>query len=361
MGDLPYAPIVPNGIGGNHGTKAVPAYVMAEAETAPLPKITVDDPPPPPPAGRRSLPSRLGDLPMRVIYRIVAGVVAVLAVATASVVVFLTGRHTPATGGPSGAESLATLPGATSGPLSPGPSQDAPQASAAPSDSVAAAPSAPSASSEPVPSSSPSSGSATPSGAPTVTATPTPSGALLLAQADPRVHGLPADRKLADFPGKGGPTKGKVKDERSGVTFARFVKGWKLVKSSPFATRLALPGGKGAVTRGLLASCPVPITVQDNLKDTAFLAARWSLKYHPAGATIAWTASQSIKVGKRDGWLLGYRVAYKVHGKRHTSTAAVALVDVLTAKPALVLITVPDTQKKHRSDINSLVSSLHAL
>ncbi|WP_214412410.1 hypothetical protein [Sphaerisporangium fuscum] len=152
-----------------------------------------------------------------------------------------------------------------------------------------------------------------------------------------------------------------MKDRRSGISFARFVKAWKLVGSSPFATRRALPAPKGVKYRGMLASCPVPIAVQDDLKDTAFLAARWTLNYHPAGSRITWTASQPIKAGKSKGWLLGYRVHYKAGGKKRFSLAAVALVQVHKEKPALVFVTIPDTQKKRWADINTVMSSLRAL
>ncbi|MEU8270231.1 hypothetical protein AB0B89_24130 [Sphaerisporangium sp. NPDC049002] len=349
--------------------------MTADAETAPLPKITAEEPPPlpTPPPVKRSLISRLGDLPMRVIYRGVASALAVLAVVTAGVVFFATGSHkgTPSAAGPTGGEPLATLPAPSSGaseapPVSAEPSAlSASGASSMPSLSASGASSVPSVSgsaavvpSVPASASGPSEVSAQGSASPV----PTPgSSALATAQADPRVPPLPADRKLADFRGRAAPAKGRVKDRRSGVTFTRFTKAWKLTKSSPFSTRRTLPAVKGAGHRALLASCPVPIAVQEDLKDTAFLAARWTLNYHPVGSKITWTASQPIKAGKQKGWLLGYRVSYKAGGKKHVSTAAVALVEVSSSKPALVFITIPDAQKKRWADINTVMSSVRAL
>jgi hypothetical protein len=350
-------------VGGNYGTKAVPTYVMAEAETAPLPKITIEEPPPPPPPPpRRSLAARLGDLPMRIIYRVVIATVATLAVATAAVVFLVTGDHkgTPTAAAPGGTAPRASQPAA-------GQASSAPPAS-----SGVAVPSASDrASASPSPGSPASAGpSQTAAGQSEVLAqgtaspvpTPTPgSSALLAAQADPRVPPLPGDRKLTDYRGHGAATKGRVKDKRSGIGFARFTKSWKLVRSSPFATRRTLPAAKGGKQRGLLATCPVPIVVQDDIKDTALLAARWTLNYHPEGATISWTASQPLKAGKRKGWVLGYRVQYKVGGKKHVSTAAVALLDVPRAKPALLFVTIPDGQKKRWADINTVISSLRPL
>ncbi|MEU9884658.1 hypothetical protein [Sphaerisporangium sp. NPDC051011] len=394
---------MPNGLGGSYG-KAVPTYVTADAETAPIPKITIEDSPAPaaskaPPA-KRSVLSRLGDLPMRVIYRTIAAGVAAIVVAVAAVVLFVTGtfgKGTPTAAAPA---DPGTATGASSVPSVLSSSPGTPIPSAAPSlsasagvtgavapaqpsvsTSVSASVSAPvpvsasasvsassSAGPSPAPSVSPSV-SASASGAASVTgdgATPVPTATpgmspLAAAKADPRLPALPSNRKLANFPGRGAPVKGRVKDKRSGITFARFTKGWKLAKSAPFATRRTLAHVKGAGHRALLASCPVPIAVQDTLKDTAFLAARWTLNYHPAGSTVSWTASQPIKAGKRDGWLLGYRVEYKVGGKKHVSTAAVALVDVPGSKPALVFVSIPDAQKKRWADINTVVSSLRIL
>lgn len=377
-GDMPYAPNVSNGVGGKYGTKAVPTYVLADAETAPLPRITIEEPPPAqePPATRSFgfRPSRLGDVPMRVIYRTVAGVGAAVAV-TAAVAAFMVSRpDAPPTAAPAPA-------GPSLGPLVAVPSVYASGASPSAQASSAASPEAglpvtsasPQVSLSPLPSAVATStpggldgpvvatGQASPAATvPSPVATPGRT-ALELAAADPRVPAMPDDRRLANFPGKGGATKGVIKDKRSGVSFARFAKQWKLTKSSPFSTRRVLPAVKGAGQRGLLATCPVPILVQKELKDTAYLAARWTLNHHPDGSTITWTASQPFKAGKRDGWLLGYRVTYEVKGHTRHSTAAVALVDVPEGKPALVFITIPEAQKKRYADINTLVSSIRAL
>ncbi|MFC4531957.1 hypothetical protein [Sphaerisporangium dianthi] len=353
---------------------------MADAETAPLPKITIEEPPPPPsPARSRSPISRLGDLPMRVIYRLVVGVTAAAIVAAVAAFFYV---NDSGKGGQTAAGPVATRPLPTPAARSTAPETATASPSGVPATSAPADPAGSAAANPAVPGPSAAPGSSATAGAPSAPgssaasgvsattaqagATPVPTplpgkSALAAAEADPRVPAPPADRKLANFPGHGTPTKGRVKDKRSGISFTRFVKAWKLTRSSPFATRRVLPAAKGAGHRGLLATCPVPIAVQDDLKDTAYLAARWSLNHHPAGSTITWTASQGFKAGKREGWLLGYRVNYKAGGKKHVATAAVALIDVPDGKPAMVLITVPDVQKKRWADINTLVRSIRPL
>ncbi len=198
-----------------------------------------------------------------------------------------------------------------------------------------------------------------PSPSPSVSAVST---AMTDALDDPRIPELPdGQEKLRKFAGKSAKTRGSVKDERSGVSFPRFAGDWDLASASPFASRQELPKVKGSAYRGMLVSCPVPIEVQEDLKDTAFLAARWTLNHHPAGATIKWTSADYTTIDDRPAWVLGYEVNYTIKGDKRKSTAAMALVDVPDSKPALVLITVPDTQKKSYRDINTVMGEIKVL
>jgi hypothetical protein len=298
--------------------------MAAEAETSELPKIVAETPPvrPAPPVKR----SRIGDLPMRVIYRVLAGVTAVVVAAITALVGFMS-------------SDSADRPG-----------EEASGRVAAPS---AAAPS-PGLGSPP-----PSPPAATPSPlAATSSPSPTPDGsAVAAALADPRVPESPRDRRLARFPGKALPSKRRIEDDRSGVSLVRLGKPWKTYGASPFSTKQVLPPVKGAGHRAMLVSCPVPIEVQASMKDTAILAARWTLNHHPEGSRIRWSASQPLK----DGWLLAYRVTYKVKGKSRSSMAAVVLTESDRAKPAMVFVTIPDAQRKRWRDINTAASSVKRL
>lgn len=302
--------------------------MTAEAATSELPQVFGEDPPKSSPVKR----SRIGDLPMRVIYRILAAVIVVVLAVVAAVVGFVmsgsSGQPDEGPPGPVAAPSAATP---SSGVSSPPPSASA-SSSASPSTSSSASPSQTA-----------------------VLATPAPDrSAVVAALADPRVPDLPRDKRLALLPGK--PYKGKtrLRDNKAGVSLARFGKPWKLYGASPFSTKQVLPAAKGAAHRAMIVSCPVPIQVQQDPKDTALLAARWTLNHHPKGSKIAWTASQPIK----GGWLLAYRVKYEVKGKPHFSQAAVTVTEVPDAKPAMLFVTIPDVQRSHWRDINTAVSSL---
>ncbi|WP_189245599.1 hypothetical protein [Streptosporangium pseudovulgare] len=313
----------------------MPTYVVAEAETSELPKIVAEPGPKHPPVSPVKR-SRIGDLPMRVIYRFLAATVAVVVAAVAAVIGFTSSGSSDRPGGEA------------SGPI------------AAPS--AATPPPGPSSSPEPLPASASSSASASasasPSAAPTASAapaTPPRSAAVLAALADPRVPELPGDKRLGRLPGKPHATKRRIRDTRSGVSLVRFGKPWKGYGTAPFATKQVLPKVRGAATRAMLVSCPVPINVQETVKDTALLAARWTLNHHPRGGKITWTASQPIK----DGWVLAYQVGYKVKGKSRRSMAAVAVKEIPgAAKPALVFVTIPDAQRSRWRDINTAISSI---
>lgn len=325
---------------GDYGTKAVPSYIAAEAETTPLPKITVPEPAAPPATSKG-----FGDLPMRVVYRAIAAAAGVAVLGGGAAFVLL-GRDAPA---PAAAPRPPLVSAAVTAAASPAASPGA----VAPATGAVATPGL-----SPV-SSAPADASASPG----ASASPAPADpAMAAALSDPRVPALPdGDRKLRSLAGKSSATRGLVKDRRSGVALPRFVRTWALAKASPFASRQVLPKVKGSPYRGMLVSCPVPIPEQETLRDTAFLAARWTLNHHPSGATITWTASQPIKAGKRKGWLLGYTVHYTLKGKKRVSAAALALVDVPEKKPAVVFVTIPDSQKKRWHDINKVMSSVRAL
>ncbi|MEU6427807.1 hypothetical protein ABZ860_18105 [Microbispora sp. NPDC046973] len=293
----------------------------------------------------------LWDLPMRVVYRGIAVAAGVVVLGAGATVVLLNrGDSATATAAPRHSAAVAV-----------------PSVVPASSASGAAAPAAGAAATPGLSPLSSTGASVTPSAAASAVASPGTSAdavdpALAAALKDPRVPALPKDgRRLRSLPGRAAATHGLIKDRRSGVALPRFTKTWASAKPAPFASRQLLPKVKGASYRGMLVSCPVPTPEQKTLRDTAFLAARWTLNHHPSGATITWTASQPIKAGKRKGWLLGYTVHYTLKGKKRVSSAALALVDVPEKKPAVVFVTIPDSQKKRWHDINKVMSSVKAL
>ncbi|TMR95578.1 hypothetical protein [Nonomuraea basaltis] len=208
------------------------------------------------------------------------------------------------------------------------------------------------------PAAPPSSGPApTPAPAGARRAAPTPGATLApgytameALYADPRVPRLTGSVKRMALPS---PSRRIVKDKRSGLAVPRLPKPWKAYGAAPFTTKQVLPRTRGTSLRGTFVTCPLPILGQDSARDTALLAARWTLNHHPKGAKISWIASQPVK----RGWMLVYRVSY---GK-HTSRAAVVIMDGGMSKPGLAFVTVPDSQRKQWRDIGRVVSGVRVL
>ncbi|MEV1249034.1 hypothetical protein ACIBO2_35855 [Nonomuraea sp. NPDC050022] len=188
-------------------------------------------------------------------------------------------------------------------------------------------------------------------------ATPTPGStiapgytAMEALYADPRVPKLP--KKVARLK-MTKPGKGVIKDRRTGLIVPRLGKPWKAHRAAPFTSKQVLPLKRGSNQRGMLVTCPLPIEEQKSARDTALLAARWTLNHHPKGARIRWLVSQPIK----RGWLLAYQVRY---GK-HVSRAAVVVLDGGMAKPGLAFVTVPESQRTRWRDITRVVSGVRVL
>ncbi|MEU8248786.1 hypothetical protein [Nonomuraea sp. NPDC048916] len=215
-----------------------------------------------------------------------------------------------------------------------------------------AAPSAVPASSVPAPMPTPSPSPTTSLAAATPRPTPTPGTSLTpgytameALYADIRVPRLPAKVKRLALRS---PGKHAIKDTRSGLAVPRLGGQWKRHGAAPFTTKQVLPIKRGSTRRGTFVTCPLPIEEQAEPRDTALLAARWTLNHHPKGATITWIASQPVK----DGWMLVYQVKY---GKS-SSRAAVAVVDGGMAKPGLAFVSVPDTQRDRWPDVTRAAS-----
>ncbi|MEZ7132084.1 hypothetical protein ACBR40_42690 [Nonomuraea sp. AD125B] len=282
--------------------------------------------------------SRIGDIRMRVVYRGLA-VAAAVAAAAVAVVVVLPSEPDEVVAGPVTAPPAAQP---SSGPSA----QASPSASASASVSVSSSASSSASPSETV----------TPA-APAAQVTPTPGTSLApgytameALYADPRVPKLTAKVKRMRLPA---PSRRVTKDRRSGLAVPKLPKPWKTYGPAPFTTRQVLPRPRAGAVRGMFVTCPLPIMEQKSPRDTALLAARWTLNHHPKGARITWLASQPVK----RGWLLVYRVTY---GKR-SSRAAVVVVDGGMSKPGLAFVTVPDAQRKQWSDIARVASGVRVL
>ncbi len=177
--------------------------------------------------------------------------------------------------------------------------------------------------------------------------------------------GLPAQTALRALPGTPSPVLGSVTDSRAAITYAKLGKPWAVAEIPSFSAGQqagAAQRPSTMIASGLLpgAAPRADLKTDAEFRRAAVGAVKWTIGNHyPAGSKVAWTASQKPAVGK--GWTLGYRVTYVVKGRKHTSQAALTLLDIGRRRPAMLLVTVPDTQKQLWADIAPLMASARAL
>lgn len=176
---------------------------------------------------------------------------------------------------------------------------------------------------------------------------------------------LPGATALRILPGTPSVVLGAVTDTRSALTYVSLGTPW-VTKAVP-SFSVGQQVGAARLPRTVIASGPLPgatpakaLKSDADYRRAALNAVRWTIRnHHPAGGKVAWTASQRPAGGK--GWMLGYRVTYEVKGKKHTSQAALAVIDVGRRKPSVLFVTVPDTRKRLWADIAPLMASVRAL
>ncbi|MGV9326219.1 hypothetical protein [Streptosporangium sandarakinum] len=203
---------------------------------------------------------------------------------------------------------------------------------------------------------------------PEQSAQPRPEGAAAPpAKAAPTITlpGRPKMKALAALPGTPSGVVGSVSDATADITYARLGKPWKTAAVPPFSVGQQVGAARlprTVVGSGMLPGA-APATAPKTypaLRTAAMQAVKWTVaNHHPPGGKIAWTASQKAAGGK--GWTLGYRVTYVLNGEKHTSQAAVTVLDVGRRKPAMLFVTVPDSRKELWADIAPLMASARPL
>lgn len=167
------------------------------------------------------------------------------------------------------------------------------------------------------------------------------------------------------LPGAPSPVLGAVTDVKAAITYSKLGTPWAVKAVPPFSVGQQV--GSARLPRTTVASSLLPgatpataLKSDADYRKAALAAVKWTIRnHHPAGSKVVWTASQKPATGR--GWMLGYRVTYEVKGKKRTSQAALALLDIGRRKPAMFFVTVPDTRKQLWADIAPLMTSVRAL
>ncbi|MEV7965175.1 hypothetical protein AB0O34_04240 [Sphaerisporangium sp. NPDC088356] len=174
---------------------------------------------------------------------------------------------------------------------------------------------------------------------------------------------VPAAKAMTVFSGTGTPIASYVADQTAGISYAKYGTPWAQTTRAPFSA--AQKAGSSRQPQALIGSAPVPVAVPKTLatyedfRKLAGKAAKWTLRYQPAGSKFTWTVSQQARYNL--GWVLGYKVSYLQGGKRHSSQAYVMVVSTGKKKPAMLFANVPDTRAALYHDLNMLFWTARAI
>jgi hypothetical protein len=178
------------------------------------------------------------------------------------------------------------------------------------------------------------------------------------------VPAAPAKRAFAKLPGKTSAVSGTVTDQASGISYPRLGKPWSARSFPPFSVaqrvgKVAVP--QTVIASAMLPGATESKPSKDaDYRELAVQAARWTLRtQYPQGATLAWTGSQGTPAGQ--GWTLGFEVTYTHAGKRQEGRALVSVLEVGKTKPAMLMASIPATGKAYWADLNTLVTKVRPL
>lgn len=198
------------------------------------------------------------------------------------------------------------------------------------------------------------------SATPTVSTSPTPTETPIV------LPPVPDSKKYATLSGTASSVTGTITDKNSGISYPRLASPWKAKSFPPFS--IAQRIGKVAIPHTVIASAMYPGESPEkkpssnaDYREIATQAARWTIRtQYPEGAELdEWTASQKIPVGK--GWTLGYKVTYTFGGKEQEAQAMVTVIEVGKTKPAMLMASIPETNKTRWRDLNTLVQQVRPL
>ncbi|WP_187281375.1 hypothetical protein [Nonomuraea sp. C10] len=176
---------------------------------------------------------------------------------------------------------------------------------------------------------------------------------------------VPAKMAFADLPGRATAATGTVTDSRTGISYPKLGKPWQARSFSPFAhaQRVGKAGVPQTVIASAMLPGDNPETKPRSDADyraIAARAARWTLgSQYPEGATLAWTGSLKVSGGK--GWTLAFRVTYTDGGKQRTGHALVSVVEVGQTKPAMLMASIPESGRAYWRDLNTLAEKVRPL
>ncbi|MEV5746942.1 hypothetical protein AB0L00_03915 [Actinoallomurus sp. NPDC052308] len=186
--------------------------------------------------------------------------------------------------------------------------------------------------------------------------------------------GQPADdqpeKPLTQFKGAHTRPVGHISDTRAGLTYPKLGKPWQMQTQKSAMAELGFSAGQFAVSEpkrwGRLLSAELGGANKDayggpgtERAAATKVADSYEAKLYGYTHHKRVLASQSLNVDGHKGWLVGYYLTYRQHGVKTTGELfTVAVVDTGKKAPGVLLMTVPNTDKKLWPDVNYVMRSI---
>ncbi|MGI5283719.1 hypothetical protein ACQEVF_10335 [Nonomuraea polychroma] len=176
---------------------------------------------------------------------------------------------------------------------------------------------------------------------------------------------VPESKAFKNLSGTASAVTGTITDNKTGISYPRLASPWKARSYPPYSVAQRI--GKVELPFTLIASAMYPGESPEKKPDSdadyreiATQAVRWSIRtQYPKGATVEWTASRKVPLGK--GWTLGYEVTYTNGGKQEVAQALMSVIEVGKTKPAMLMASIPESNKERWRDLNTLAQQVRPL
>ncbi|TMR21070.1 hypothetical protein ETD86_16480 [Nonomuraea turkmeniaca] len=176
---------------------------------------------------------------------------------------------------------------------------------------------------------------------------------------------VPESKAYKSLPGTASAVTGTITDNKVGISYPRLASPWKARSYPPYS--IAQRIGKVEIPFTIIASAMYPgespakkPSSNADYREIATQAVRWTIRtQYPKGATVEWTASKKVSLGK--GWTLGYKVTYTDGGKQEVAQAMLSIIEVGKTKPAMLMASIPESNKARWRDLNTLAQQVRPL
>jgi hypothetical protein len=178
------------------------------------------------------------------------------------------------------------------------------------------------------------------------------------------------EKPLTQFKGAHTKPVGRIADAHAGLSYPKLGKPWRMQTQKGAMAELGFSAGQYAVTEpkrwGRLLSAPLGGANKDAYTGPGSeraaatqVADSYEKRMYGYKHKKHVLASQSLTVDGHKGWLVGYYLTYRQPGVKTTGEIfTVALVDTGKKAPGVVLMSVPNTDKKLWPDVNYVMRSL---